>query len=75
MVRSDGSKTEWTPSVGNRAATVVGLTYVLEADGSSVPVPGEYSAQAWAYDINGDLLFDSEPQTFDVDPTIHTWPS
>lgn len=64
----NGVTKEWPATIGNRAGGTIAVLSVLAADRSSVPVPGEYVARLWAYDENGDPLFDTIEQPFQVEP-------
>lgn len=64
--RPDGTGAEWTPSVSNKALTSALATYTLEADGSSLPLAGDYVVRIWAYASDDSLLFDTDEFNFNV---------
>lgn len=63
-----GVTAEWTATIAKRSEGSIAVLSVLAADGSSVPVDGEYVARLWAYDDNGDRIFDTLEQPFKVEP-------
>lgn len=72
----DGTEVEWTPvSITSASGSTITAQFVLAADGSSLPMPGQYLLRAWAYGTGGALLFETQEVIVIVGPASIGWPS
>lgn len=74
--RPDGTEVEWTPvSITGSSGTTLTAQFVLAADGSSLPMPGQYLLRAWAYGAANAFLFETQEVIVIVGPASIGWPS